>query len=305
MSVVLHVEPCVAPMSKEEFCKTKPRNSVALDGYVSGGPWFENLGPFANFDHHDGCNRLATRATCGQVLMAIRQGFFSTFIPSSKDQLHLWVNDCDEDVCLAVFLLRHGFLAKNVSNPALNRIVFMEDAMDSAVGSYPWPPDEQLAWVFEPYRKFRLTGGLERKSVEEFVSIITDVELRIMEYILGNAGHVDVDTSYETLGGGHGWLLIRETGSHAKTGVFGDGYRAYVSVRDRPEPEKFTYSIGKVAFFNLNMERLFVELNVLEGTTNDQDHWGGGDTVGGSPRVAGSRLTPAQVQDCVNRVLSL
>ena len=88
MSVILHVEPKQVPMQKEEFCRTKPRNSVALDGYVYGGPWFEHNGPYCSFNHHEEVNRLATRATCGQALMAIRQGFFSTFIPSGKHQLH-------------------------------------------------------------------------------------------------------------------------------------------------------------------------------------------------------------------------
>lgn len=294
MSVELHVEPRVPPLTREEFCRTKPPNSIALDGYVYGGPWFEHKGPYVSFNHHEEVDRLATRATCGQVLMAIRQGLFSTFIPVGRNKLHLWVNDCDEDVCLSTFLLRHGFLSKNVSNPALNRIVFMEDAMDTTAGSYPFPPDEKLAWVFDTYRKFRLAGGLERKDPNEYLGIIEDTENRIMQYIVGNAGRVEIDTSYEVLHEGKGWVLIQETGSHAKTGVFGDGYQAYISVRKRPNG-RYTYSIGKVAFYDLDMELLFKNLNTKEKTLNCPDRWGGGNTVGGSPRVSGSSQTPEEV----------
>lgn len=304
MSVVLHVAPKVPPLTREAFCLTAPRNSVALDGYVYGGPWFDSKGPWCSMNHHEEVDRLATRATCGQVLMAIRQGFFSTFIPVGKHQLHLWVNDCDEDVCLSVFLLRHGFLAKNVSNPALNRIVFMEDAMDTTAGAYPFPPDEKLAWVFEPYRRFRLLGGLERKNEDEFTGVICDVEERIMKYILGEAGKVDIDTSYETVINGGEWVMVRETGSHARTGIFGDGYQAYVSVRDRTNG-RFTYTLGKVAFFRLDMQTVYNNLNALEETLDSDDRWGGGNTTGGAPRVQGSKLLPEQVAKVINDNLNI
>ena len=137
MSVELHVEPRVPPLTREQFCKTKPPNSIALDGYVYGGPWFEHNGPYASFNHHEGVERLATRATCGQVLLAIRQGLFTSFLNDKSHKLHIWVNDCDEDVCLSVFLLKRAYLAKDTNNKRLNQIVFEEDMLDTTVGAYP------------------------------------------------------------------------------------------------------------------------------------------------------------------------
>lgn len=58
------------------FKATEPF-SIALDGYVNVGPRFDHEGPRVNFNHHEEVDRLATRATCGQVLMAIRQGLFT------------------------------------------------------------------------------------------------------------------------------------------------------------------------------------------------------------------------------------
>lgn len=302
MSVILHVEPKQPPMTREEFCATKPPFSIALDGYVSGSPWFDCKGPRLSFNHHEFVDRLATRATCGQVLMAIRQGLFSTFVPVGK--LHLYVNDCDEDVCLSVFLLRHGFMAKNVANAALNKIVFVEDAMDTTAGAYVLPPDENLAWVFEPYGKFKLAGGLDRKIPEEFVGVIVEVESRISQYIAGDAGKVAIDTSYEVIEKGHGWVMAKEIGPHAKTGIFKDGYKAYITVRARPEDKRYTYTVGKVAFSPLDLNLLFEKLNLLEPLSDlINDVWGGGSTVGGSPRVNGSKLTPDQVARVVNDLL--
>ena len=162
---------------------------------------------------------------------------------------------------------------------------------------------ERLAWVFDTYRKFRLTGGLERKDADEYAAIIEDTENRIMQYIVGNSGRVEIDTSYDILEEGKGWVLIQEIGSHAKTGVFGDGYQAYISVRKRPDG-RFTYSIGKVAFYDLDMEALFRNLNTKEKILDSPDRWGGGNTVGGSPRVNGSSQTPEEVAEVFRETLA-
>ncbi len=100
MSVVLHVEPRTPPLSWEEFCQKTGPFSIALDGFVGTGPRFDENGPRANFNHHEEVSRLETRATCGQVLMAIRQGLFDCFRDEQGVQVSAYVNDCDEDVCL-------------------------------------------------------------------------------------------------------------------------------------------------------------------------------------------------------------
>jgi hypothetical protein len=303
MSIILHVEPKICPLSWDEFCKNAPPNSIALDGYVHGPPQFNHDGPWCSFNHHENVDRLATRATCGQVLMAIRQGLFSTF----QEKPHVFVNDCDEDVCTSVFLLRQNFLSENVSNPALNRLVYMEDALDSTAGCYPFPVKmpilKQLAWVFEPYRKFRLSGELDKKNPESHASIITDVENRIMLHILGNGKEIPIDTRYKIIENGHGWVLIEEIGTHAKTGLFSDGHKAYVSVRTRLDG-KYTYTIGKLAFAKFDIPKLINLLNTLEAQLREpvklNEFWGGGNTIAGSPRVGGSVISPKEITKLIN-----
>jgi hypothetical protein len=134
MNPTLHVEPLQVPMAKEDYCLSKPPSSIALDGYVRGVPWYEPKGPWANFNHHEDVHPLATRATCGQILMALRQGLFRP--------AHVHVNDCDEDVCLATYLLKNAYQGRTVYNPPLNRLVYMEDALDCTAGSYPFSPNK-------------------------------------------------------------------------------------------------------------------------------------------------------------------
>ena len=109
--ISLSMRPEVAPLGWEEFCATHGPYTIGLDGYVAAGSRFDAAGPRLNLDHHDEVDRLATRATCAQALLAIRQGLFECFRDGDDPRAEVCVNDCDEDVCTSWFLLRHADLA--------------------------------------------------------------------------------------------------------------------------------------------------------------------------------------------------
>ena len=100
--IKLHVRPGVV-YSWDHFRQTHPPNSIAIDGYVDGPAAFDPTGPFANFDHHSGVNRLATRSTCGQILVAIPLGLFETFQVGGRPVANLFVNDCDDFKLVVLF----------------------------------------------------------------------------------------------------------------------------------------------------------------------------------------------------------
>jgi len=310
---VMSEEPAI---SWKKFIKNYPAFSIGLDGAVTGRSRFtmRSKGPFANFNHHEGCDRLTTRATCKQVLMAIRMGLFQSFRRATGEiNRSVYVNDCDEDVCLSVFLLRHGFLPEYANNPALNRLVEIEDELDTTAGAYPFPPDlpilRQILWIFEPYRVFRHSGGLVRADPADFLRIIIDVERRIMLHITGNGSAASPDTRFKVIGGGKKWSLIEEAGVDARMGALGKGIMAYVMIRPR-QNGRWTYIVGRVsAFINYFPVHLILrDLNKAERLTNNADRWGGGNNegtlIGGSPRVAGSKLTPNKVETIINKRLS-
>ena len=63
-------------ISKKEFLETTAENSIALDGFVLGGPFYDEATRHANYDHHDNVVREATMSTCKQVYFAIKGGLF-------------------------------------------------------------------------------------------------------------------------------------------------------------------------------------------------------------------------------------
>jgi hypothetical protein len=316
--IKLVVQPTQTPLSWEKFVETTPQFSIALDGYVSGGPRFDPKRVVATMNHHEDVDRLATRSTCAQVLMAIRQGLFKTFRNHEGPQATVYVNDADEDVCTSWYLLKHHAVCEQTMNPLLNRLVMMEDALDATGGAYPFPKDlpvlRELAWIFEPYRKFRLSGQLDKKDPQAYQSIIEDVAGRIGRHITGDCSEMPLDTRYERIGGGAGWAMVKEIGGNARTGMFSDGITAYVSVRELGNA-KWAYTVGRMSnFIRFDCERIFDACNAAEFEHPDlkekllslgpptPDRWGGSPMIGGSPRVGGSKIPPSILEKIINEV---
>lgn len=285
-----------------DFNQFYPRKSIALDGFVRGGPKFDDLTMHINFNHHEEVDRLATRATCGQVYVALKQGLGDLIYPKGEEW-NVWVNDCDEDVCLSWFLLSNPHFTVG-SNPALSALVNLEDMMDSTSGTYPIPMSmeilERMAWIFDPYRSARRNNTLS-------VDVIANVEARIMAHVCGHGQHLSLDTKYEVLSHEQGWVLVKEIGAQARQAMFADGIRAFVAVQDRGDAFR-NYTIGRSSqFVPFPVEEILQALNVAEAGVRGAsvvDRWGGGNTIGGSPRGIGSQLTPDEVCEVVRNTLS-
>lgn len=307
MTITLHMACDAPPMSWSDFRSAASPRSIALDGVVADGPRFDPEGPHINFNHHECVSRLETRATCAQVLMAIRQGLFSTFQSEGIPDATVWVNDCDQDVCTSWFLCNNSHLVTSTMNPLVNRLVSMEDALDTTAGAYPFPSSlpvlSELAWVFEPYTQFRMNGGLHTKRQDAFTSVVTDVELRIRAHIAGQGKSIPIDTRYEVRGGGQGWSLVQEIGAQARTAMFAEGITAFCAIMPHESEKRWRYSIGRMSILiPFNVPAILEALNKEEGCMTDR--WGGGNTIGGSPRVNGSELTPQDVTRVINAVLA-
>lgn len=304
MTTKLKVIADLPPVNWDDFIKSHPNRSIALDGYVIGpSKFFQNENTImANFNHHEGVDRLSTRATCAQVLLAVRQDLVDVFKDKNNEvDFTVFVNDCDQDVCLSWFILNNYWICQQTINPLINRLVHIEDMMDTCSGAYPFSIDmpimKQVAWIFEPYTQYRISGQIESKDNKGFKNVIYDVERRIHEHILGKGKSVSLDVAYEKIGGGTNWSMVIEKGFDARTAMMSHGIKAFVSVRNRPDG-KYAYSIGKLSnFFQFDLELLYNALNQAE---QGIDKWGGSNTIGGSPRSTGSNLTPDQVQIIIN-----
>lgn len=309
-TINLHVQPKQVPLSWEAFCQTSTSNSVALDGYVFGGPRWDIPGKRVNFNHHENVDRLGTRATCAQVLMAMRQGLDRFLKYHGKYHADVFVNDCDEDVCTSVWMMDNPHLITSTMNPRLNRLVFVEDMLDTTAGAYPFPDElpllAELAWVYEPYRSFRKAGRLGVRDAREFRNIIEDVGRRIEAHLMGSGRSIALETNYELVVHGSNWVMVKNCGQHYRTSLFSQGVRAFVEVRPREDGITYDYTVGRMApFVDFPLPEVLNALNAAEHISESNDRWGGSDVIAGSPRINGSTLPPLEVVRLIQQTVNV
>jgi len=197
-------------------------------------------------------------------------------------------------------------MKKYAYNRRLNRLVSIEDLLDSTAGAYSYPPEmpeiKKAAWVFEPYRRFRLQGGIEEADAHEYRKIVFEVEKRILAHINGDGKSLRLDTRYEIIGGGPTWVMVKEIGLYARTGMFADGICAYVSVRELRNG-KFAYIVARMSpYVHFPILKFCRRFNALEKCTNKR--WGGSHICIGSPLPDGSDISPWFLEKDINRILA-
>lgn len=304
----LLAEPGVV-VSWDEFTDTKPPYSIALDGYVNSVSELDINGPYLNLDHHSGVKRLVTRSTCAQVYLSIVLGLFKLFQNDNQPHANIYVNDCDQDVCLSYWLLKNPDKILDLrAQDYITRLIIGEDFIDATAGSFPIDLTrdimQQTFWVFEPYTTARTNGELGKSSSAQLVELILNVYERIDLYAEGKAQKIEIDDRYEIVGGGKGWKLAKEIGPYARTQLYQEGYQALITYRDNQDGT-YTYSIGKISnFIIFPITDLYHVLNHSEKLNDTNDQWGGSTIIGGSPRRSGSKLKPKEIENIVNDYLS-
>lgn len=294
-------------MRREEFRATHPPFSIALDGYVQGEPYLDitDRGPYRNFNHHESVDRSCTSATCEQVRRAIILGLYDLYKGERGPRATVWVNDCDQDVCLATWLL---FNPKRAGEPWVRTLAYIEDLLDMSAGGFPLPDERDLLgevrWVFEPYTGNRhRMGELDAGGMHE---IIQEVHTRIERFLDGESKTIPLLGDYRQIGGGDGWVLVDIDHQHARQKMVEADVKAAVEHYAEKDGRHF-YSIWRRSEYIVDfpVAEILRQLNVAEGMEpDDVNGWGGSENVGGSPRGRGSALTPAQVEEVVKAVIA-
>ncbi|MDO8513812.1 MAG: hypothetical protein Q7S37_04895 [bacterium] len=295
MPAILRIVPRKTYATFSEFIAATPPYSIGIDGIVAESTQYEQKGPYLNLNHHDSCDRLATRSACGQALCYMRAGLNEQFRLNGQYHAIVHANHPDEDVCTAWFVLKHPELTCQTIHPLLNRLIAVEDTMDTMAGAYPFHKDlpllEEFAWIFEPYTRARQLGIIHQPAISEhtMIGIVTDVENRIMRHITGKGERIALDTRYTLLDKVGPVAIIEETGQHARIGLFGDGHKAYLSIQELSNGN-LKVSVGRMSpFIGFNVIQ-FLSLCNREERPSGGNIWGGGNNVGGSPRDGGTKL---------------
>jgi hypothetical protein len=303
--IELHVRPGPS-LSREEFVTTHPPFSIALDGYVGTEPFLHltPAGPYRNFNHHEIVDRSCTTATCEQARRAVLLGLYDLFRSQGQREASLWVNDCDQDVCLSTWILMN---ADRAGEPLVRVLASIEDLLDMSSGTFPMPHERDLLaevrWVFEPYARIR--PRLLQLTGDDMRQVIHDVHLRVDQFAVGRAGRVPLEGEYRRIGG-HEWWMVEVDRPQARERMVAAGVRAAVEVTGRHE-DHWIYSIWRRSEYIVwfPVREILNALTGAELASGGIGSWGGADNVGGSPRPHGSVLAPGDVEQVVASVVRL
>lgn len=271
-----------------------PPKSIALDGAVQGPEIDTELERYS-FDHHDKCLRFATTATCRQVHDALLLGL-------NPDGFTVFVNDVDGDTALSVWLLMHPDKAKD---PMVQSLVNNVAGMDAHGPAYP-TNKAIIRHFYEvamgPERHARDDKSYFTLDLEELLLSCTDNISRLLtgELPLPNNFAGSGESEYKILHTGEGgWVMVEADSYGIFETLYRDGYNKAVVCQHLPDGS-YKYTVAKKSDFvsDFPVGPVSNEHSILFFLNNMEPGWGGGSTIGGSPRNpdgSSSSLVPDRV----------
>lgn len=301
--LAIHIE----PGRQWSFEDLAPR-TIALDGAVRG-PALDPPRSCYSFDHHDGCIRLATTATCQQVFDALLLGLD----PSGHTVL---LNDLDGDSVLAAWLLsRAPALADPDLREPCRALVANVAAVDAHGPAYPAPrPD--LFFGYNRHVVERLRASTLAGYPDGALAALLEVFEAIDVWLLAGCPSEDATAPTgppQTLSllERQTWVMVVADSGDVRLplrDMYAQGHhRIVVGVPMSSQTYRYTVAKRSDLVGGFPLPRIFEALNHAEPLakppkTRGSRRWGGGSTIGGSPR-GGSRLPPERVAEVIDEVL--
>jgi membrane protease YdiL (CAAX protease family) len=288
--------------------RKSPPGTIYLDGVAQGEPFLDHEKQVYNLDHHEGCIRAFTLATCEQALIMNLKG-----LELREREWKIYANEPDLDTLLAIWIL-FNHLRLNLKEPIHRRVLFalvrLEGVIDSLgleLKEFSGLPAELLqrimriidylrseeirlkkegAWAGTDYLQYavdvlhKIDNILYRSS--DFVDFkgvaeLARVELtnnRIAAVVDSDLGIYELEPHLNKLYGNRlGWVILRKG------------------------PNMYTLRQMDL-FMPVTLEDVYERLNFEDPAVKCRtrnNKWGGSGDIGGSPRETGTRLSPQEI----------
>lgn len=282
--------------------------TIFLDGAAQAEPFLDLERRIYNLDHHEGCVRRFTLATCEQALVLMLRGLDLRERPWT-----VYANEPDLDTQIAIWVLLNGVHLHHDGGTVRSEViplVRLEGVIDThglQMRDFVGFREEHLAATFSRLESLR-EPELALKAKGSWA------EIGFLEFMLSQLEAIDrmvyPQDFFETFRGVE--ELAREELSDdrivvvcaADCGIYEvekDLKRRYgkrlglVALRK----DERTYTIRQVdSFLPVNLEAAYERLNVLDPAvkgSGSANSWGGSGEIGGSPRATGTQLSPEEI----------
>jgi hypothetical protein len=293
-----------------------PPGTIYLDGVAQIEPFLDHEKKVYNLDHHEGCVRTFTLATCEQALIMCVKG-----LDLRDREWKIYANEPDLDTILAIWIILNH---QRINNPnaihrrslfALVRIEGIIDALGLEMRELSGFPAELLQKLMRIIDRLR-AGELELKKAGEWTKTdyldYTIGILRKLDQFLIKVGELDDFKGIEELARIDlinnriavvitSDLGIYELEPHLNK-LYGNRL-GWVALRKGEN----AYTLRQMdLFMPVTLEDVYQRLNFMDPTVKGRsgaNRWGGSGDIGGSPRDSGTRLSPEQIVSACRDVI--
>ncbi len=284
---------------------------ILLDGAGRFGPMLDNTAKIYNLDHHEGCERLFTLATCEQAMLLVHSG-----LNLSEGDWTIFANEPDLDTVLAIWVLLNYERVRTLSPAARDVLLPMlrlEGAIDAngsdlaEICGLPQvafdQANERLEWLMRRERAYKSRGLWGSTDPAEFTA---DVLREIDALIFSSLDFMEYDRLEEVyghaeIGGGKVAVVCRDgRGIYEVEQLlkkrWGDQLGIVALEKDRRH-----YTLRRATpLADFLLQTAYDRLNLLDPAVDGRPAgkcWGGSNEIGGSPRPSGTRLSPQELVD--------
>ena len=293
-----------------------PSGTIYLDGVAQAEPFLDHERKVYNLDHHEGCVRTFTLATCEQALIMCVKG-----LDLRDREWRVHANEPDLDTILAIWIiLNHQRISNReaVNRRALFALVRLEGIIDALglelreLSGLPTELMQKLMRVIDRLRAEELSLKKEGAWTKTDFAEYTVRVLRKLDQFLIKVDELEDFKGVEEL------ARIELTNNRIAVVVSSDlgiyelepqltklyGNRlGWVALR-RGEAD---YTLRQMdLFMPFSLEDVYQRLNFVDPAVKGRmsaNRWGGSGDIGGSPRDKGTQLSPAEIVSACRDVI--
>src|SRR5262245_12885942 len=303
-TVQVRIEP--GACASATAARSAPPGTIYLDGAAQGEPFVDPERDVYNLDHHEGCVRAFTLATCEQAMVLLRRG-----LDLRRRDWTVHANGVDLDTVLAIWVLLNHLRLAPEDSPARTRILPLLrlegniDALGLGTEDLCGLPAalhtetrQQLDALLERERSAK-ARGLGRDPLA-FVA----AQLRAIDRIayageeLGELLEIEEIARAELTAAGVAVVCRADGGIYEVERELRRLHGSRLGLVVLQKDEK-NYSLRPVhPAATAQLERMYQQLNRVDPGSDGnfaENRWGGAGEIGGSPRRTGTRLSPEEI----------